>query len=90
VFRSPPRLAGVDRTIRRQANGSVVVAVRRGDRPMPAVQADIIDGVVAANDLHGEPADKFRRAAWEALDGAGAPPRRRASMDAATPPARVA
>ena len=90
VFRSPPRLAGVDRTIRRQHNGSVVVAVRRGERPIGAVQADVIEGVVAANGLQGAAADKFRHAAWAALDGPGAAPRQRASMDAAAPPARVA
>jgi hypothetical protein len=89
VFRSPPRLEGVDRSIRRGPNGTVVVAVRRGDRPLGAVQADIIEGVVAANHLDGESADRFRRAAWAALEGAGAPRPPRATMDR-VPPARVA
>lgn len=88
VFRSPPRLEGVDRSIRRGPNGTVVVAVRRGDRPLAAVQADVIEGVVAANHLDGEAADRFRRAAWAALEGSGAPPRPRATMGQA--PARVA
>jgi hypothetical protein len=67
VFRSPPSLAGVDRTIRRRASGSVVVAVRRDGRPLAAIQADVIEGVVAANDLSGHRADRFRHAAWAAL-----------------------
>ena len=68
VFRSPPRLDGVDRTIRRRIDGQVVVAVRRTDRPLAAVRADIIDGVVAANSLQGGAADRFRNAAWAALE----------------------
>jgi len=70
VFRSPPRLDGVDRSIRRRPNGTVVVAVRRAGRPLAAIQSDVIDGVVAANALHGAAADKFRHAAWERLVGA--------------------
>lgn len=68
VFRSPPRLDGVDRTIRRRADGQVVVAVRRTGRPLAAVRADVIDGVVAANSLRGGEADRFRNAAWAALE----------------------
>jgi hypothetical protein len=68
VFRSPPRLDGVDRTIRRRADGQAVVAVRRTGRPLAAVRADVIDGVVAANSLRGGDADRFRNAAWAALE----------------------
>lgn len=75
VFRSPPRLEQVDRSLRRRPDGGVVVAVRLTDRPFVAIQADVIDGVVAANGLDGVPADRFRRAAWAALDGR--PPVRR-------------
>ncbi len=82
VFRSPPRLDGVDRSIRRRPNGSVIVAVRRVGRPLAAVQADVVEGVVAANELVGEPADQFRHAAWARLAPsenrpvrAGQPPR---------------
>lgn len=70
VFRSPPSLPGVDRTLRRRADGTQVVAVRLAGRPVAALQADVIDGVVAANGLSGRPADRFRRAAWLALEGA--------------------
>ncbi len=68
VFRSPPRLDGIDRTIRRRADGQAVVAVRRTGRPLAAVRADVIDGVVAANSLRGGEADRFRNAAWAALE----------------------
>lgn len=69
AFRSPPGVEGVDRTLRRRTDGSAVVAVRLTGRPFVAVQADVIDGFVAANGLVGRPADHFRRAAWIALDG---------------------
>lgn len=69
VFRSPPGLADVDRSIRRRPNGTVVVAVRRSGRPLAAVQADVIEGVVAANRLSGASADRFRHEAWERLAG---------------------
>lgn len=72
VFRSPPRLDGVDRTIRRTRHGAVV-AVRRVGRPLAAVQADVIEGVVAANGLTGARADRFRRVAWQRLERVGAP-----------------
>jgi hypothetical protein len=69
AFRSPPGVEGVDRTLRRRSDGNAVVAVRLTGRPFVAVQADVIDGFVAANELTGRPADRFRRAAWIALDG---------------------
>lgn len=89
VFRSPPSLEGIDRSIRRRQSGSVVVAVRRSGRPLAAVQADVIEGVVAANGLVGEQADRFRHAAWAALDDRGSASSTRATMDP-DPPARVA
>ena len=49
-FRCPPRLVGVDRTLRRRPGGGVV-SVRLRGRPWPAVLADMIEGVVAVNDL---------------------------------------
>ena len=47
-FRSPPRLVGVQRSIKRWPGGATVAVVVR-DRPWPAVQADLVEGVVAAN-----------------------------------------
>lgn len=91
VYLSPPRLSGVDRSIRRRPGGSVVVAVRLAGRPFAAIQADVVEGVVAANRLEGEPADRFRRSAWAALEGT--PPtrdRRPAHLRAAPDPAKVA
>ena len=73
VFRSPPRLEGVDRTIRRQPDGAVVIAVRTVGRPFAAVQADVVEGVVVANELGNADADTFRRAAWSAIAAAERP-----------------
>ncbi|MDQ2677632.1 MAG: hypothetical protein M3Y51_02725, partial [Actinomycetota bacterium] len=69
VYRSPPRIEGVDRSILRRANGTVIVAVRRGQRPLAAVRADVIEGAIVANQLTGESADRFRGLAWAAVDG---------------------
>ena len=68
VFRSPPRVPGADRTIRRTPDGGAVVAVRVAGRPFAAVQADVVEGVVVANRLDVATADRFRRAAWHELD----------------------
>jgi hypothetical protein len=65
-FRSPPRLVGVDRSIRRRAD-SAVVAVRVHGRQMPAVVADLIEGVVVANGLGPPEADRLRNELWEAV-----------------------
>ncbi len=89
VFRSPPRIEGVDRSILRRANGTVIVAVRRGSRPLAAVRADVIEGAIVANRLTGESADRFRGLAWAAVDVETAP----GSIPQAVPsvpPARVA
>jgi len=48
-FRSPPRLPGVDRSIRRRADGVAVVAVRVHGRSLEAVVTDMVEGVLAAN-----------------------------------------
>src|SRR3954452_24649738 len=68
-FRSPPRLVGVQRSIRRWPKGAVVAVVVR-DRPWPAVQADLIEGVVAANRLEPPASDRARTELWLALEGA--------------------
>lgn len=65
-FRCPPRLVGVDRSIRRRPDGAVV-SVRLRGRPMPAVLADMIEGVVAANGLTSPSADRLRAELWAAL-----------------------
>ena len=66
AFTSPPRLAGVSRTIRRRPNGVTIAIVLRG-RPWAAVLADMIDGIVAANELSPTDADRVRMALWLAV-----------------------
>jgi len=70
-FRSPPRLVGVQRSIKRWDGGATVAVVVRG-RPWPAVQADLVEGVVAANDLLSPASDRAREELWLALEGAPA------------------
>lgn len=65
-FRSPPRLVGVQRSIKRWPGGATVAVVMR-DRPWAAVQSDLIEGVIAANSLTSPAADRARAALWRAL-----------------------
>jgi hypothetical protein len=65
-FRSPPRLMSVDRSLRRHPRGTTV-AVRLRGRPWAAVLADMVEGVVAANDLATAEADRARAVLWEAV-----------------------
>ena len=50
AFRAPPRTPGADRALVRAA-GAVVVAVRIRDRSFDDVVADMVEGVVRANDV---------------------------------------
>ena len=59
TFRTPPRLVGLDRTVRRHPQGGVV-SVRLRGRPWVAVLADMIDGVVAVNRLDTRRANRAR------------------------------
>ena len=68
AFRSPPRLGGVDRTIRRRRDGGSTIAICLKERPWPAVLADMVEGVVVANQLLGADAMRARTTLWEALD----------------------
>jgi hypothetical protein len=81
AFRSPPRLAGCERSIRWRADGGATVAVRLRGRPWVAVLADMVEGVVVANGLDGPAADQARTALWVAVTDEGL---------ASTPSARVA
>ena len=71
-FRCPPRIVGVDRTLRRfvgeETSGIVAVAVK--GRPLAAVVADMIEGVVILNRLVAADAARVRAALWQALDHA--------------------
>lgn len=64
-YRCPPRLVGVDRTVRRRGDGAVV-SVRLRGRPWAAVLADMIEGVVVTNRLAPPSSDRLRAELWEA------------------------
>ncbi len=66
-FRSPPRIVGVDRSLRRINNGVVVSVSLRG-RPFVAVLSDMIEGVVAANRLMGREAEIARTVLWQSVE----------------------
>ena len=74
-YRCPPRLVGVDRTIRRRPDGAIV-SVRVRGRPWPAVVADMIEGVVVANRLTPPQSDRVRTELWQACGAADEPARR--------------
>lgn len=67
-FRSPPRLVGVQRSIKRWPAGRSTVAVVVRGRPWAAVQSDLIEGVIAANGLESPAADRARADLWAALE----------------------
>lgn len=66
-FRCPPRLIGADRTIRRRQEGAVV-SVRVHDRPLAAVLADMIEGVIVTNHLATPRSDRARADLWGLLE----------------------
>ena len=68
-FRCPPRLVGVDRSIRRRPDGAVV-SIRLKGRPRSAVIADMIEGVVVTNGLRPPQADRLRTELWTAIEAA--------------------
>lgn len=65
-FRSPPRLVGVDRTLLRRS-GRPTVAIRVRGRPWVPVLWDMIEGVVAANQLVGSAAARAREELWRVV-----------------------
>lgn len=71
-FRSPPRLAGVDRTLRWHVDAtgevSATVSIRIKGRPWVSVLADMIDGVIVANKIDGLTAGAARTALWAAVE----------------------
>jgi hypothetical protein len=66
-FRSPPRLTGADRTLRRRPGAPPAVAVRVTGRDFAAVAADLVEGVVVANGLRGPAARQARERLLGAL-----------------------
>ena len=85
-FRSPPRIVGVQRSLRRTDRG-VVVSVQLKGRPWLAVLGDMIEGVVAANGLAPPHADRLRTELWRAV---GADPSMAVPAVPVVPTARVA
>src|SRR5947207_15559485 len=69
-FRSPPRLQGVTRSLRRRPDGGATVAVVVRGRPWPAVVADMVEGIVTANGLTAHDAARARQRLWR-VGGAG-------------------
>ncbi len=65
-FRSPPRVPGAERTVRRWPGGATVSVGVRG-RPFPAVVADMVEGIVVVNRLSGVEATRVRTALWDAI-----------------------
>lgn len=65
-FRSPPRLPGAVRTVRRSPGGGMVSVAWRGRSPA-AVVADMVDGVVLVNGLAGPDAAACRQLLWAGL-----------------------
>ena len=65
VFKSPPRIVGVSRTIRHRPDGQAVVAVAFRGRPWNAVLADMIEGILHVNDLTGASASRARDDLWD-------------------------
>jgi len=66
-FRSPPRRDDCDRTLSGSGTDAIV-SVRLRDRPWPAVAADMVEGVVVANEITGTAAGRLRARLWVALD----------------------
>ena len=66
-YRSPPRIVGVQRSLRRFAKGGATVAVQLKGRPWPAVLGDMIEGVVVANGLRSPQADRLCDELWRAV-----------------------
>jgi hypothetical protein len=65
-YRCPPRIVGVDRSVRRLDAGHVVVAVQLKGRPWLAVLGDMIEGVLVAKGLQPPQADRLRTELWAA------------------------
>ncbi|MFN0027220.1 MAG: hypothetical protein ACKV2O_08580 [Acidimicrobiales bacterium] len=73
-YRSPPAVPGVTRTVRRRADGSVVIAVLLHGRPWEEVTVNLIEGVVVANNLRGDAAARCRSQLHMALGHDGEAP----------------
>lgn len=68
AFRSPPRVSGAARTIRRFPGGTVV-SVRIRGRGFGDVVSDMVEGVLVANRVEGEARVRLRTALIGAVTG---------------------
>ena len=67
AFRSPPKDPAVTRSLRYHDDGSAVIAIRIAGRTVDEMEADIVDGILAANGCDPD-ASEFRAACAEAFD----------------------
>ncbi|NNE95065.1 MAG: hypothetical protein HKN24_03465 [Acidimicrobiales bacterium] len=75
AFRSPPRIPGVQRSVTRNRDNTVTVAVTVRNRPLLAVVSDMIDGVVLASGTQGPTAADVYNELWSAAQQwLGSPP----------------
>ena len=72
AFRSPTRLPGAVRTIRRMPGGAVISVAVKG-RPFAEVVADMVEGVVVANRLEGVAATRVRTMLHELVSAEAGP-----------------
>lgn len=66
-FRSPPNDPDVNRTIRHRPGAPPVVSVRLAGRDGRAVVGDLVEGVIAANQLDSEDVGLARWLLWAAV-----------------------
>lgn len=74
AFRSPPRLPEAVRSIRRWSDGGAVVLVRVRGRPVQALVADMVEGVLVANRLPEAARRGLRRELCEIVGEVVLPP----------------
>ena len=67
-FRSPPRIAGVRRSITRRPDGTASVAVATRNRTAVAVLADMIEGVIVSTKASDSGVGALRDALWASVD----------------------
>jgi hypothetical protein len=89
AFRSPPRVKGASRTLKRYPGGAVV-SVKLRDRSYADVVDDMIDGVLATNRVSLESRPRLRQAFQLALGDVDIDLTQEEARDAAKPPTLAA
>jgi hypothetical protein len=67
-FRSPPRIAGVRRSITRRPDGTASVAVTTRNRTVVAVLADMIEGIIVSTQAGDTGVGALRDALWASVE----------------------